>query len=237
MSSLQRMGAFTQLAFHGGTALRFLYGIPRFSEDLGFSLEGDQSTYDFRKYLQTIQKEFSLEGYAVDFKLSEKRVVHTAFVRFYGLLHELGLSPLENEAIAVKLEIDTNPPKGVGLDTTIIRRHETLQLHHHDWASLLSGKLHALLQRQFTKGRDLYDLMWYLSNPDWPPPNLSLLNNALEQTGWEGEMLTGTSWKRILSEQLSTLEWDQVAEDVRPFLEKSEEVDLLTLENFVRLLV
>jgi hypothetical protein len=237
LSSLQRMGAFVQLAFHGGTALRFLYGIPRFSEDLDFSLEGDHSSYDFRKYLHNIHKEFTLEGYAVAVKFNEKKVVHTAFVRFHGLLHELGLSPHDNEAIAVKLEVDTKPPKCVGLDTTIVMRHETLQLHHHDRASLLSGKLHALLQRQFTKGRDLYDLMWYLSNPDWPPPNLSFLNNALVQTGWDGEMLTAASWKSILLEKLRTLDWDRVAADVRPFLEKSEQVDLLGLENFSRLLL
>ena len=75
---------------------------------------------------------------------------------------------------------------GPPLDTTLVRRHVLLNLHHHDRASLLAGKLHAVLQRPFLKGRDLYDLIWYLSDKDWPDPNLVLLNNALNQTGWTG---------------------------------------------------
>ena len=54
----------------------------------------------------------------------------------------------------------------------------------------LSGKLHAILQRPYTKGRDIYDLLWYLSDPTWPQPNLVLLNNALAQTNWAGGKLT-----------------------------------------------
>ena len=42
LQSLQRAGAMIPLAFHGGTALRFLYASQRYSEDLDFSLEGDQ---------------------------------------------------------------------------------------------------------------------------------------------------------------------------------------------------
>jgi len=71
------------------------------------------------------------------------------------------------------------------LATTVIRRHVVLQLQHHDRASLLAGKLHAILQRPYLKGRDLYDLAWYLSDREWPAPNLEYLNNALLQTGWQ----------------------------------------------------
>ena len=65
----------------------------------------------------------------------------------------------------------------------MVRRHVLLQLHHHDRASLLAGKLHAVLQRPYVKGRDFFDLLWYLSDPGWPSPNLTLLNRALAQTG------------------------------------------------------
>ena len=65
-----------------------------------------------------------------------------------------------------------------------------LRLFHHDRASLLAGKLHAILKRPYTKGRDLYDLIWYLSDPDWPLPNLTLLNSALRQTDRDSEELT-----------------------------------------------
>lgn len=92
LQSLQRAGAMQTLAFHGGTSLRFLYNIPRYSEDLDFALERDPEAYDFRVYLQRIVREFSAEAYTIDVKLNEKRVVNSAFVRFRGLLYELGLS-------------------------------------------------------------------------------------------------------------------------------------------------
>ena len=92
LQSLQRAGAMQPLAFHGGTSLRFLYNMPRYSEDLDFALELHPETYDFRAYLQRIARDFSAETYVVDVKLNEKRIVHKAFVRFRGLLYELGLS-------------------------------------------------------------------------------------------------------------------------------------------------
>ena len=176
----------TSLAFHGGTSLRFLFSLPRYSEDLDFALEGDVSRYDLRRHLRAVRAELSAEGYRVELHMREHRAVHSAFVRFPGTLYEIGLSPHPGQVLAVKVEVDTNPPAGATMDTTLVRRHETLRLFHHDRASLLAGKLHAVLQRPYTKGRDLYDLVWYLSDPDWPPPNLALLNAALRQTGWAG---------------------------------------------------
>jgi len=230
------------LAFHGGTALRFLYASPRYSEDLDFALEQARPQYDLRAYLRAIQAEFAAEGYAVDLKVSDQKTVHnlkaagSAFVRFRGLLHELGLSPHRDQVLAVKIEVDTNPPAGAGLATTVIRRHVVLQLQHHDRASLLAGKLHAVLERPYLKGRDVYDLLWYLSDPGWPAPNLVLLNNALQQTGWTGEPLTADTWRVAVRQRLQGLAWDQVVDDVRPFLEPSADLGLLTRENVGRVL-
>jgi len=106
LQSLQRAGAMQTLAFHGGTSLRFLYDIPRFKK------------YDFRAYLERIQNDLSAEAYDVSVKLNEKRVVHKAFVRFRGVLHELGISGHPAEALAIKIEVDTNPPAHAGLMTT-----------------------------------------------------------------------------------------------------------------------
>jgi hypothetical protein len=153
--ALQRAGAMIPLAFHGGTALRFLYAHGRYSEDLDFALEGNRQRYDFRSYLQAIRAELMPEGYAVELNINDRKTVHNAFVRFPGLLYDLGLSAQRGETLAVKLEVDTNPPAGAGLATTVVRHFFMLQLQHHDKASLLSGKLHAILQRSYTKGRDI----------------------------------------------------------------------------------
>jgi predicted nucleotidyltransferase component of viral defense system len=236
LGAMQRVGAMIPLAFHGGTALRFLHAIPRYSEDLDFALERAREQYDFRAYLRAIQAEFTVEGYTVAFKVSDQRTVHSAFVRFVGLPYELGLSPHRDEVLAVKIEVDTNPPAGAALATTVVRRHVILQLHHHDRASMLAGKLRAVLQRPYTKGRDLYDLLWYLSDPNWPAPNLILINNALRQTGWPGPELTQTNWRLVLADRLKQLNWDRVVDDVRSLLEPGGDPNLLTLENLMRVL-
>ncbi len=233
LGCLQRIGAMVPLAFHGGTALRFLYATPRYSEDLDFTLE-QANQYDFRAYLRAIRSELAAEGYAVELKVNDKKTVHSAFIRFRGLLYELGASPHQGEVLSIKIEVDTNPPAGAGLTTSLARRFVPLQLQHHDRASLLSGKLHAVLQRSYTKGRDIYDLLWYLSDPKWPEPNLLLLNNALQQTNWSGKQLTADNWRKILQDRLQSLSWERVVSDVRPFLETDTDVALLTRKNLLR---
>jgi len=236
LQSLQRSGAMVSLAFLGGTALRFLYNSQRYSEDLDFSLERDTDTYDFHKYLEAIRRDLESQGYAITLKVSDKKTVHNAFVRFPGLPFELGLSPHPDEVLAVKVDVDTHPPDGAVLETTLLRRHVLLNLQHHDRASLLAGKLHALLQRPYLKGRDLYDLIWYLSEPDWPAPNLVLLNNALAQTGWKEGLVSPGTWRRTVQEHLERISWKQAYADVEPFLVSAEDASLLTRENLFRLL-
>ena len=222
LQSLQRAGAMQTLAFHGGTSLRFLYDIPRYSEDLDFALENQPTTYDFRAYLQQIVHDFSTEAYTVDVKLNDKRVVHKAFVRFRGLLYELGLSAHDTEVLAIKLEVDTNPPAQAGVMSTPLFKHVALNLYHHDPATLLSGKLHAILQRNYLKGRDVYDLWWYLQQPAWPEPNLDHLNHNLQQSGWLNDPITATNWRLVVGERLQSLAWSLVQEDVAPFIMDSE---------------
>lgn len=100
----------------------------------------------------------------------------------------------------------------------------------------LSGKLHAILQRPYTKGRDIYDLSWYLSDPTWPQPNLVLLNNALAQTNWTGEILSEENWKEQVWLRLENLNWNNIVEDVRPFVEPGFNLSLLTRTNLHSLL-
>jgi predicted nucleotidyltransferase component of viral defense system len=224
------------LAFQGGTALRFLYSIHRYSEDIDFALERPGRGYAFRSYLNAIQGELRKEGYRVEIKVREKGVVHSAFVQFPGLPAELGLSPHRTELLSIKVEVDTHPPSGAVLMSTIVRRHLTLRLQHHDPSSLFAGKLHAIFQRPYPKGRDIYDLFWYLSERQWPAPNLELLNHALQQTGWLGPEITPQNWREAVAARVKGLNWERITNDVRPFLENPVEVDLLSEENLLRLL-
>ena len=94
----------------------------------------------------------------------------------------------------------------------------------------------ALLTRPYVKGRDLYDLVWYLADRSWPEPNLELLNAALQQTRWEGPAVTSQNWRDILLDRVTRISWDEARGDVRPFLERENDIDLVTKENCVKLL-
>jgi hypothetical protein len=152
------------------------------------------------------------------------------------LLHARGLSGPREEALSVKIAGAPRPRAGATLETSVVRRHVLLRLQHHDRASLLAGKLHAILQRPHAKGRDFYDLLWYLGDPGWPPPNLVLLNNALAQTGWRKAPLTETSWVAAVRARLRAVPWEQLAAEVRPLLESAEDRALLTRETIAGLL-
>ncbi|MBN2399080.1 MAG: nucleotidyl transferase AbiEii/AbiGii toxin family protein [Candidatus Aminicenantes bacterium] len=233
---IQDKKGFSSWIFHGGTALRFLYDLQRYSENLDFTQAETQEKPAFKEMLEDIARSFQNEGYAADLKFSGRPPVSAAFIRFPGLPNELGLSGHAREMLAVKIEVDTRPPAGGKTETTIVRRHLLLNILHHDRATLLAGKLHALLNRSYTKGRDLYDLFWYLSDRSWPAPNLEYLNNALRQTEWPGPEMTVNNWKKEIAARLHVLDWPKAVADVSPFIERSQDLELITLPNLEKLL-
>ncbi len=236
LESLQDAGAFLRWAFVGGTALRFLYSMPRFSEDLDFSLIQVGGEAGFRTALTEVKRSLNLDGYRVEINVKDAKTVSSAWLKFPGLPHEIGMSPHASQVLSIKVEVDTRPPPGAGIETSIVRRHVTLNLCHYDKASLLAGKLHAVLNRKWTKGRDLYDLVWYLSDRSWPAPNLALLNAALTQTGWKGPAMTINNWRDELRQRLEILDWESARADVRPFLERERDIALVSRESLGNLL-
>ena len=224
LEGLQRVGAMSPLAFHGGTALRFAYRLPRYSEDLDFALEGPRESYDPARWLASIAQQLRREGYNADASLHDPRAVHAGWFRFGGLLHEFGLSSHADEALRIKFEVDTRPPAGAVTETRLVRRHVSLRLHLHDRATLLAGKLHAVLHRPWLKGRDIHDLAWYLSDPGWPSPNLDLLNAARRQSDPAVAPLAAHEWREAVAARIMAVRWEAVEADVRPFLERAEDV-------------
>ncbi len=241
LEALQRAGAFEHWAFLGGTALRFLYRLPRFSEDLDFSRTApspprESLRTEFEGYITKVKRAFESEAYDVDVRSRPDAVVQSAFVGFPGLLYELGLSSQTGQKITIKIEIDSNPPAHASTETSLVRRHVLLNLLHYDKSSLLAGKLHAIIHRSHVKGRDVYDLVWYLSDPAWPEPNLELLQASLAQTRMEMTDRQISAWRSLIADRVAAMEWDRVVADVRPFLERTEDVNMLTRENVLGLL-
>jgi len=236
LGQMQESGAFVSLAFMGGTALRFLYRIPRFSEDLDFTLEHRARDFDFADLTQRIERGLAREGYSLRARLNDTTVVARAMFGFAELLADAGLSPHISEVLWVRLELDTCPPGGAGLSTTMIDRFGPLRIQHHDLPSLFAGKLAAVLAREYSKGRDYYDLMWHLSRSPDAEPNLQLLRHALEQTAPGLADEAGIDWRALLRTHLEGVEWGDVRRDVAPFLEQARDLELLEPGTFRQLL-
>lgn len=235
LETLQEMGAFSWWAFVGGTAARFVHGLPRFSEDLDFSTIDVHP--DMGRVAERIVQRLARESYDVVAPVKTGGAVATASVRFRGLPYALGLTPHRDHVMTIRVEVYTRPPSGAGIEITRVRRHVLLRLCHYDRASLLAGKINATLTRPWTKGRDLYDLVWFLTDPTWPDPNLPLLNASLIQMGWNGPEMDADNWHMTLLERLNDVDWTQARNDVLPFLEKLGDVQYVSYEAFSELLL
>jgi len=228
--------AFQSTAFVGGTALRFLYGLPRFSEDLDFSLH-EKPGYSFPDLMNIVKQEFILAGYEPHVTYDETKIVQSAFIKFGGLLYEAKLSPMKNQKFSIKIEIDTKPPKGAVLTTQIVNKFFPIAFLSYDLPSLFAGKIHALLTRKYTKGRDFFDIGWYLSRFKTLVPNFRLLHNALTQTGYAKKMPAEKDWRNYLNGVVEKADWKTVHKDVVNFLETPEDMDIFTKENVLRLII
>ncbi|MFQ5583218.1 MAG: nucleotidyl transferase AbiEii/AbiGii toxin family protein, partial [Calditrichia bacterium] len=219
----------SSLAFTGGTALRFLYQLPRYSEDLDFSLIRPEK-YKFNQLLDHIRKNLEKLALQVDLKRKEEKTVHQIDVRFRELLFDAGLSPHKQEKLPVRLEIDTNPPAGWNTEITLFSDIYTIPILRFDLSSSFATKIHACLFRPYTKGRDYYDLMWYMGKK--VVPNLIVLENAIRQTEGEKQsnQFDGNVVKNLLLKKISTLDFIKLKQDVAPFLEHIEEESLLEPE-------
>lgn len=234
LRSLHESEAFENLAFVGGTALRFVHSLPRFSEDLDFSLE-KPAGYRPEQWMKKVKKDLTLAGFDVRVSWSNKTTVHKSWIKIAGLLKDAGLAAMPEQNLSIKLEIDSCPPAGAVSETGIINRHALLSLRFHDLPSLMAGKVHALLTRSYPKGRDWYDLVWYQAKRPPIEPNLEQLRHALEQSQ-TGDALTASRWKAHLSDRVTSMDSAALVRDVRSFLERPEESALLTRDNLISVL-
>lgn len=234
LRSFHESEAFRSVAFVGGTALRFLHGLPRFSEDLDFSLVSPGG-YSGQAWMAKVKRDLVLAGFTPEVTWNERKIVHTGWVRLRGLLHEAGLSPLTDEKLAIKVEVDTRPPDGGRCGRQVVTRHLSFLIQYYDPPSLMAGKLHALLTRRYAKGRDWYDLLWYLSQRPPLAPNLSLLQNALAQTQG-ADRIDARHWRDAVRDRLAVMDIKALLEDVGPFLERPQDAMMITRENLLDLL-
>ena len=220
---LSDKGYFEQLAFTGGTALRLLFGVRRFSEDLDFSLIKKEG-YAFEVLCERVLNELRLTGLMVEARSKDATNVHSLLVKFPGILKEVGLSALADQKLSVKLEIDSNPPAGGQMATMFVSRTYVFNVTHFDLPSMFATKLHACFYRKYTKGRDFYDLIWYMANK--VRPNFRLLNNAISQTQGVSSSIGEKNFREFLLKGINKVDFVVARKDVERFLEDKSELRL-----------
>lgn len=235
LRELFEQNALDKLVFHGGTALRILYDLRRFSEDLDFHLK-ERCPFNLKSIAQNIEKHLGMQDYQLNLKGSYADSVQSVFIKFERILEQAHLTSQGREKLRIKIEVDTNPPQGFRTESSLVHKYLPFGVIHHDKASFLAGKLHAVLQRSYTKGRDYYDLWFYLSKWKDMVPNLLYLNNALKQTGFKKSSLKKENWRKITAERIKETDWDYVKSDVEPFLENQDDFKILTKQTLLKLL-
>lgn len=231
--ALWRSGLFEIAAFQGGTSLRILHKLPRFSEDLDFMLKEPDAAFVWSSHLEALKstfEEFGLNSEATPRGGMDKRI-RQAVIKDNSIAQQLNLSFREGHPerkLKIKLEIDVEPPAASGYEYTFLDFPLDFEVCHQDLPSNFALKLHALLCRGFLKGRDWFDFAWYVREKT--PPNLKHLENALKQFGpWAGNqsLSVDRDWLvAALADKIRTINWKEAAEDVRRFLPATEQKSL-----------
>lgn len=230
--ALWQASFFEVAAFQGGTSLRILHGLSRFSEEMDFILLKPDPKFSWQPFLEHLRetcKEFGIEPEARDKARMDQRVKR-ALIKDNSIANQLNLSFMNNDngrKLTIKLEIDCDPPLGSDFEYSYLDFPVDFEVCHQDMSSNFALKVHALLCRRYIKGRDWYDFSWYIAQG--VTPNLLLLQNALIQYGpWQGQALViDRDWLvNALSEKISSIDWKDAAADVERFLKPIEQKSL-----------
>ncbi len=234
---LQRHGFFEKAAFYGGTALRILYGLDRFSEDLDFSLLEPEKSFDFTTFLDGMRKELSSFGFEMEVTKKVKNVetsVVSAFMKMntielYLAIGEEAKRINHNEKVQIKLEVDVDPPPRARFENRLVVNpmpFYVLTLHKSD---LFAGKMAAILYRAWKgriKGRDWYDLVWYIQNK--VPLSLPYLEACLIQAGHlkPQDPLDRNRLIEMLQAKIESIDWENARADMRAFVAEPDKLKI-----------
>ena len=242
LAALGRGDFFKYALFQGGTCLRIFYELNRFSEDMDFVLREANPDFHLKDHIKHLADELAAYGYNIEITDRDEAdtTVKKAFLKdnslgkVIDLQHNNQAGPMAK--IRIKLEVDTNPPANSGHELKYLDFPFVSAVAVQDKPSLFAGKIHALLCREYIKGRDWYDFIWYTSNS--VGVNYAFLSSAIDQLGpWQGQSVAvDKTWMlNELERKIISMNWKQAAEDVRRFVRVAEQpsLDLWSKELFL----
>ena len=244
---LWRSKFFEKAAFYGGTALRILYGLDRFSEDLDFSLLKPTPDFDIYRYSEALQTEMRSFGFEVTIESKEKRrqsAVQSAFIKSNTLeqlvvietAKELVRTVPKGQVLKIRLEVDTDPPPGFSTEVKYLLHPIPFSVKSYTLPDLFAGKMHALLYRRWktrVKGRDWYDFVWFISNH--PELHLSHLEKRMVQAGdWrEGKTHTEEHLLSLLRKTIHEVDLGKARQEVEPFVNNADSLTVWSKKFFL----
>ena len=232
LAGLQKGGFFEHAAFYGGTCLRIFHGLPRFSEDMDFTLVEKNPTIHLENYFQPIREVFALTG--KDVVITKKEKLHfgrveSAFLKEDTAAYDIAFQT--EKTIKVKIELDTNPPLLFDTEQKLMMQPYSTMIRCLTLPDLFAGKMHALVFRNWKtriKGRDWYDFEWYIRHNI--PLHFAHLQERIRE--FNGQEVTQDEFMHLLRERLANANISQVKEDVLPFVNNPSELDIWSNEYF-----
>ena len=240
---------FEHAAFYGGTALRVLYGLDRYSEDLDFSLLKPAANFSLGSYADALRRELASFGFEVSFenrKRNARSAIESAFLKANTLQQLIVVNasatatqPMHaGEVLKIKLEVDTDPPGGFETESRAVLLPVPFAVRAYSLPDLFAGKMHAVLCRKWktrVKGRDWYDLVWYVGHH--PQLRLSHLESRMRHSGdWSGPArLAWADLLELLRAAIARLDVDQVRQEVERYLKDKSSLDLWSREFFMQI--
>jgi hypothetical protein len=246
---LARHGLFERAAFYGGTALRILYGLDRFSEDLDFTLLQPDPKFDFAPFLEGMRAELNSFGFEMEVSQKSKNVetsILSAFMKMNTIKLYLAIGDEQksktiphNEKTQIKIEIDIDPPGDSRPEFRPLSTPVPFQVLTLDRRDLFAGKMHAMLYRAWrgrVKGRDWFDFIWYLQNKI--PLSLRYLEACMKQAGnlKPDESLSRERVIEMLRTKIQGLDWESAKADIRIFVANPKVIENWSPELFLGLL-
>ena len=235
LAGLARSDFFAHAAFYGGTCLRIFHGLPRFSEDMDFSLLQNNKDFDWTKYFPYIEQEFLSLGRQVVITKKDKRTfgkVESAFLKDNTEVYNLQFQT--EKSIKIKIEADTCPPLDFQTEQKLLMQPYSFYTRCFALPDLFAGKMHALLYRQWksrVKGRDWYDFEWYVRNRI--PLHFAHLQARAKQ--FNNEDLTPDAFAQKLRETIQSVDLNLVKADVSPFLVHPQETEIWSNDYFMQI--
>ncbi len=238
LAGLYRGGFFNKAAFYGGTCLRIFHGLPRFSEDLDFSLLQTRREFSLVPYFKTVVEEFASFGFEVDI-LERKKVVSTAIVSAFlkknSSIYDVQVTG--QKLVKIKFEVDTDPPLKFATEEKLLLQPYSFYVKCFSLPDLFAGKTHALLFRQWksrVKGRDWYDFEWYVRRGT--PLNLTHFCERARQSGHlDSADLDRERFLALLQERVRSLDIDSARQDVMRFVRFPEQLAIWSQDYFLQL--